>query len=125
MELKQVWYMRQPYYQSALYVLLTVWEGESWLNKYAIPDLNTICDISFIYVLNLPFERAIQILASAHTLISLFHIKLCLLLCFEFFANSAIVGCPQGFYCRIIQNRAQQAPSLGEKFSVEQIFTQE
>ena len=38
--------------------------------------------------------------------------------------NSAIVGCPQGFYCRIIQNRARQAPSLGEKFSVEQILTQ-
>lgn len=38
--------------------------------------------------------------------------------------NSAIVGCPQGFYCRIIQNRVRQAPSLRDKFSVEQIFTQ-
>ena len=38
--------------------------------------------------------------------------------------STAIVGCPQEFYCRIIQNRARQAPSLGEKSSVEQIFTQ-
>ena len=30
-----------------------------------------------------------------------------------FYDNSPIVGCPQGFYCRIIQNRVRQASIFG------------
>jgi len=52
------------------------------------------------------------------------HIKLCLLLWFEFFRTIALLLGASGIQLSDIQNRARQTSSDGEKFSVEQIFTQ-